>query len=72
MKLNFDYIYAIPCFYFKKDMLGEEVDVFISCWTANSENEPVYYPRDHKTTIEHFYDGVDELNEIKKNRSWAV
>lgn len=59
-------------FLFKKTFFGEEVDLFATCWVLDEENNPVRYPRDHKITIEHYYDGVDELNELKKNKSWAV
>lgn len=72
MKLDFDYIYATPCFYFKQKILEEETDVFIACWTLKGEHEPRQYPRDSKKTIEHFYEGIEELEEIKKNKSWAV
>jgi hypothetical protein len=72
MRINTDYIYATPVFLFKKTLFGEDVDLFATCWVLDEEHNPIEYPRDYKTTIEHYYDGVDELKEIKKNRSWAV
>lgn len=73
MKLNFDYIYATPVFIFQKTFFGEDVDLFAACWVVDEEQNQVKYPRDYKTTIEHYYDGIDEMNEIKKSKkSWAV
>lgn len=73
MKINIDYIYATPVFIFQKTFFGEDVDLFATCWVLDEEQNEVNYPRDYKTTIEHYYDGVDEMNEIKKSKkSWAV
>jgi peroxiredoxin family protein len=73
MKLNFDYVYATPVFIFQKVIFGEEVDLFATCWGLDEEKNPIEYPRDYKTTIEHYYDGIEEMNELKKSKkSWAV
>jgi hypothetical protein len=73
MKINIDYIYATPVFIFQKTFFGEEVDLFATCWMLDEEQNQINYPRDYKTTIEHYYDGVDEMKEIKKSKkSWAV
>jgi len=72
MKINIDYVYATPVMLFKKTFFGEDVDLFATCWVINEENDTIEYPRDYKTTIEHYYDGVDEMEKIKKNKSWAI
>lgn len=72
MRINVDYIYATPVMIFKKTIFGERVDLFATCWVLDEEQFPIEYPRGYKTTIEHYYDGVDELEELKKKKSWAV
>lgn len=72
MKLNFDYVYATPVMIFTRTIFGETVDLFATCWVLDEEGNPISYPRDCKTTIEHYYDGLDEMDELRKNRSGAV
>ncbi len=72
MRINVDYIYATPVMIFKRNFFGEEVDLFATCWVLDEEHFPIEYPKNHKTTIEHYYDGLDEIEELKKKKSWAV